>query len=306
MNSYLKGILCCLIATLSWGGMFPVMTAALIHLDPFNFTTLRYGIAGVAFALLLFWREGVGAFSLKAQRYVLAWLFGTLGFAGFGFLVFWGQQLAGPSGALSASIMMATMPMLGLLSVWVLKHIRPRKSTFGFILLSFLGVLLVITKGDLIAVLDSPGDLIADLLIIIGALCWVLYTIGGSYFPHWSAVRYTTITTLLGMLSIVGVDGVLIATGVVASPNIAQVSAVIPHLLYMALVAGMVAVLCWNVGNKIIIATNGVLFMDVVPITAFVVSALSGVVPSWAQIIGAGITASALVLNNLNQRRFAR
>ncbi|WP_269975583.1 hypothetical protein [Dickeya lacustris] len=45
----------------------------------------------------------------------------TLGFAGFGFLVFLGQHLAGPSGALTASIMMATMPMLGLLTIWALK-----------------------------------------------------------------------------------------------------------------------------------------------------------------------------------------
>lgn len=73
----------------------------------------------------------------------------------------------------------------------------------------------------------------------------------------------------------------------------------------MALVAGLVAVLCWNVGNRIITPTNGVLFMDVVPITAFIVSALNGVVPTNMQITGAVITAMALVLNNLNQRKLA-
>ncbi|MBJ3143738.1 EamA family transporter, partial [Salmonella enterica subsp. enterica serovar Derby] len=56
MNSYLKGLLCCLLATVSWGGMFPVMTHALTYIDPFNFTTFRYGIAGIAFALLLLFR----------------------------------------------------------------------------------------------------------------------------------------------------------------------------------------------------------------------------------------------------------
>ncbi|EDF4792479.1 hypothetical protein JKH05_001658 [Salmonella enterica] len=59
------------------------------------------------------------------------------------------------------------------------------------------------------------------------------------------------------------------------------------------------------VGNRIITPTNGVLFMDVVPITAFIVSALNGVVPTNMQIIGAVITAMALVLNNLNQRKLA-
>lgn len=80
------------------GGMFPVMTHALTYIDPFNFTTFRYGIAGIAFALLLLFREGQNSFRLKGERWGLAWLFGTLGFAGFGFLVFLGQSLAGPGG----------------------------------------------------------------------------------------------------------------------------------------------------------------------------------------------------------------
>ena len=306
MNAYIKGLLCCLLATVSWGVMFPVMTHALTRIDPFNFTTLRYGIAGIAFALLLLFREGRPAFQLKDERWVLAWLFGTLGFAGFGFLVFLGQHLAGPGGALTASIMMATMPMLGLLTIWALKNVRPQVSTFGFILLSFSGVVLVITDGNVSAVLHSPASLTANLLLIAGALCWVLYTIGGSYFPGWSPLRYTTLTTLLGMTSVVAIDLLLMGTGLITVPDAAAVTTVIPHLLYMALIAGLMAVLCWNIGNRIITPTNGVLFMDVVPITAFIVSALNGVVPTHVQIAGAVLTATALVLNNLSQRKMAR
>lgn len=305
MNSYLKGLLCCLLATVSWGGMFPVMTHALTYIDPFNFTTFRYGIAGIAFALLLLFREGQNSFRLKGERWGLAWLFGTLGFAGFGFLVFLGQSLAGPGGALTASIMMATMPMLGLLTIWALKKVRPHASTMSFILLSFSGVVLVITNGDVFAVLNSPISLAANLLLIAGALCWVLYTIGGSYFPGWSPLRYTTMTTLLGMISVVLIDLFLVGAGAISVPSAASIITIVPHLLYMALVAGLVAVLCWNVGNRIITPTNGVLFMDVVPITAFIVSALNGVVPTNMQITGAVITAMALVLNNLNQRKLA-
>ncbi|EGX9285408.1 DMT family transporter [Salmonella enterica] len=305
MNSYLKGLLCCLLATVSWGGMFPVMTHALTYIDPFNFTTFRYGIAGIAFALLLLFREGQNSFQLKGERWGLAWLFGTLGFAGFGFLVFLGQSLAGPGGALTASIMMATMPMLGLLTIWALKKVRPHASTMSFILLSFSGVVLVITNGDVFAVLNSPISLAANLLLIAGALCWVLYTIGGSYFPGWSPLRYTTMTTLLGMISVVLIDLFLVGSGAISVPSAASIITIVPHLLYMALVAGLVAVLCWNVGNRIITPTNGVLFMDVVPITAFIVSALNGVVPTNMQITGAVITAMALVLNNLNQRKLA-
>ncbi len=143
-------------------------------------------------------------------------------------------------------------------------------------------------------------------MLIAGALCWVLYTIGGSYFPDWSPLRYTTLTTLLGMISVAATDLLLLATGIIAVPDIATITSVIPHLLYMALVAGLMAVLCWNIGNRIVTPTNGVLFMDVVPVTAFIVSALNGVVPTQVQIAGAAITATALVLNNLSQRKLTR
>lgn len=122
----------------------------------------------------------------------------------------------------------------------------------SFILLSFSGVVLVITNGDVFAVLNSPISLAANLLLIAGALCWVLYTIGGSYFPGWSPLRYTTMTTLLGMISVVLIDLFLVGSGAISVPSAASIITIVPHLFYMALVAGLVAVLCWNVGNRII------------------------------------------------------
>jgi drug/metabolite transporter (DMT)-like permease len=302
-NKHLIGIFYCLVATVSWGGMFPVMTDALHFMDPFTFTALRYSIAVVAFSALLFLREGASAFSLLGERWGLAWLFGSAGFAGFGFLVFLGQQMIGSSGALTASIMMATMPMLGLLVVWGLRKTRPSLFSFGFILLSFCGVVLVITQGDLKAVLVEPSNYFANVPLILGALCWVLYTVGATFFPEWSPYRYTTLTTLLGLTTVFAVDVALVVFGVVPSPTFPAVLAVTPHLVYMALVAGFAGVLCWNMGNKILTPLNGVLFMDVVPMTAFVLSAMNGVVPSDMQVFGACITATALLLNNLYQRR---
>jgi hypothetical protein len=70
----------------------------------------------------------------------------------------------------------------------------------------------------------------------------------------------------------------------------------------MAFPAGFVAVLSWNIGNKILTPLNGMLFMNVVPLTSFVISALQGLVPSTVQILGAGLTGLALIGNNLALR----
>lgn len=303
MNKYLTGIFCCLVATISWGAMFPIMTDALRYMDPFTFTAFRYAIAAVAFSALLLCLEGSSAFSLRGERWGLAWLLGSAGFAGFGFLVFLGQKMIGSTGALTASIMMATMPMLALLVIWSLRKMRPPLFSFGFILLSFCGVVLVITSGDLSAVINEPSNYFANVPLILGALCWVFYTVGATYFPKWSPYKYTTLTTLLGLTTVFAVTMLLVLFGVIPPPTTKAVLDVGPHLIYMALIAGFVGVLCWNIGNKILTPLNGVLFMDVVPITAFVLSAMNGVVPSNKQVLGAGITAVALVMNNLYQRR---
>ena len=69
----LRGAIYCLIATTSWGAMFPVMTGALVRIDPFTFTSLRYLIAGAAFLAVLIFKEGWSAVHFKRERMLAAW-----------------------------------------------------------------------------------------------------------------------------------------------------------------------------------------------------------------------------------------
>jgi len=110
-------------------------------------------------------------------------------------------------------------------------------------------------------------------------------------------------TTLLGLVSMYAINVVLIELRYIPVPSSGQAWTIMPQFLYMSLVAGAIAVLSWNMGNKIITPVNGVLFMNVVPVAAFAVSALSGIVPTPVQLAGAAITVAALVMNNLYQRQ---
>ncbi|GAA2137641.1 DMT family transporter [Kitasatospora kazusensis] len=302
-SKYSRGVLLCVIAAASWGGMFPVMTGALKHIDPFTFTCIRYTIAGLCFLPLLLALEGRSSLRLKGERVWLAWFLGTSGFAGFQFLVFLGQKLVGKDGALIASIMMVLQPLLGFLANWVVRKVAPPKGALVFIAMSLVGVLFVITNGHVGILIQRPQQYGADGLIVLGALCWVIYTMGGSFFPHWSPVKYTTVTTGLGLTSAYAITAILLGTGLIAMPTGDAVVTVIPHLAYMGLAAGFCGVLFWNLGNKAIGPLNGVLFMDVVPITAFSITAIGGHKPGVMQIVGALISAVALVLNNMYLRR---
>lgn len=301
---YSKGAFLCLTAALSWGAMFPVMGHVLRYVDPFLFAGLRYGLAGIAFVWLLVAREGRGALSLKGERVFLAWSFGTAGFAGFGFLAFVGQQLAGPDGVLTAAIIMAMQPLLSLLVVGLFRRIAPPAYSFLFMVVSFAGIVLVITKGDW-TFTHGMQHYGANVLILLGALCWVLYTVGATFFPTWSPVRYTTLSTLLGVASVAAITAVLYATKLVPIPTSGAMVEIIPDLAYMSGVAGFIGLLAWNSGTKILAPINAMLFINVVPLTAFVISALQGNVPTTVQIAGACLTAAALIGNNVYSRHRA-
>ena len=300
-NRFFLGVFLCLGAVLSWGGMFPVMGSALRTMNPFLFTGIRYTTAGLMFIAFLCWREGFGALRLEGRALAL-WVLGSLGFAGFGFLVFFGQKLAGPSGALSASVMMALMPMLSILINWLLRGIRPLRWSPLFVAMSFTGVLFVVTKGQFRALLLLQEHVVADLLILLGAACWVIYTIGAIWFPTWSAVRYTALTTALGVPTIWAVNVALAFTGNNPMVSGDAIVSLLPHIAYMVVVAGFIGVLFWNAGNKIVTPINGVLFMDVVPMTTFAISALRGYRFNAAELFGVSLTVSALVFNNVYQR----
>lgn len=304
-SRYAQGVLYCLVATVSFGLMFPVMASALTHIDPFTFTSLRYVIAAGAALVLLRFKEGPAALSSKGESVVLAWVLGSIGFAGFGFLAFLGQQLAGPDGALTASIMAATQPLLGVLINSAMRRVLPPSCTLLLVILSFAGVGLVITNGDVGGLLGEPQNYWANGLIVLGMICWLFYTFGAARFTTWSPLKYTTMTMILSLPTIVSVNLMLAEAHLIALPRPADLAFIVPHVLYMSLVASLVGVLCWNIGNSILTPLNGVLFMDVVPITAFIVSAIAGVMASRIQVIGACVAGSALILNNLYLRYHA-
>jgi drug/metabolite transporter (DMT)-like permease len=300
-NRYVWGVICCLTAVLSWGGMFPIMGSALTVVNPFVFTALRYTVAAALFLGLLYYVEGKKAFRLE-QRTLTLWLLGSLGFAGFGFFVFLGQKMAGPSGAVSASVMMALMPLLSVLINWLCRGIKPLKYSLCFVLMSFAGVLCVVTRGDFASLLFLEEHVVADLLMLLGAMCWVIYTIGASAFPGWSALRYTALTTAMGVTTIWAVNLTLGLLGCNEAPSVSTVIAIVPQLAYMVLIAGFVGVLAWNSGNKIVTPLNGVLFMDIVPLTTIVIAALQGYVFNSMECFGAALTIAALIFNNIYQR----
>ncbi|MFE9693080.1 DMT family transporter [Micromonospora sp. NPDC005806] len=284
-----------LFAVLSWGVMFPVLASALTRVDALNLTTARYVLATAVLLALLLAREGLAALRADGRGGEVA-LLGVVGFAGFNVLTNLALGHAAPQ---QIALFVATTPLVTQLVRWARDGVRPRPALLGLSLVALVGVGLVITRGRP----DGLGQFGVGGLLMIGAvLSWAIYTHGASRFPEHSALRYTTLTAVAGTLAMLAASAVADLTGLQHAPAVAALVAVAPQLAYAVLVAAVLAVLAWNTGVRRLGAADAALFMNLVPMTTFVVQILRGYRPGEVELVGAALTIAALVAANLATR----
>lgn len=299
-DNMIKGVILVLIATIAWGAQFPIGKEALYALDGFYLTVIRYGTASLIFLAILWFIEGKSSFKLEGNG-LKVFFFGSMGFAGFSIFAFVGLSSSTPE---HAAIILALMPFITVIINMLLKKNNPNTMTLVYILIALIGVAMVITKGD-INTLTEKGSIFSDMLILTGTTCWVIYTMGAASVQGWSPLRYTALSASLGTITILVATYIATQIGYITTPSLNTVLSVGPEMLYLILIAGVVAVISWNTGIKILGALNGILFVNLVPVTAFTIGIFQGHRFTMIEITGALITIGALIANNLNARRIA-
>jgi len=286
-----------LVAGVVWGGMFPVAASALPALDAFYLTAIRYSVTALLFLTILIGVEGVPSLRLEG-RGTLAAMLGATGFAGFGLFSFVGLGFTRPE---HGAIVMALQPLIAVLINWGKSRVRPSAVTLAAVATAFFGVLLVITGGRIGGLLSNGGAR-GDFLILLGAVSWVVYTMGATSFPTWSPLRYTTLTCALSVPAILAATLAATFVGYSHVPTAATLANLGAQFAYIIALASVVAVLAWNAGIRALGASNGVLFINVVPVTALVIGSAQGHDLGAGEIIGAGLVIGALFANSLFAR----
>lgn len=294
------GTLLLIIASASWGAMFPVSAEIFKVISPFYFTLLRYLPVVAILAIILYFKEGPQAFKTEGHT-VMIWFFGTMGFTVYNLLIFIGQDQLGDPGILIASIMEAAVPIISVIVMWGYYRSRPSNFTLFTVLVAFVGVLFVVTNGDFSTLLGG-GRLLPLFLLFLAALGWALYTIGGSRLPKWSVLRYSTLSIIYGMMTTVIV--VLIGTfmGKIPVPTVPQIFSVKYELLFMIFLPGLFALLGWNKGVQILTPINAALFINFAPITTIIIRMIQGHTIQSFEILGVVIVCSMITANNMYNR----
>ena len=296
-----SGVALALAAVLLWGVQFPVAKAAFAAVDPFHVSAIRYGVATLLLSAFVLWRNGMGAF----RYYGRAWpasVLGLVGMTGSPMLVFAGLGLTRPE---HAAIIVSLQPSMTAIADWWLRGRRPARFTLGCIAAAFAGVVLVVTKGD-VAVALGRGELLGDALVLAGAACWVVYTMGTESFRGWSSLKFTLLTLIPGSIGLVVATAVLVQLGLARVPGWAALGSVGPELAFLALGGVLVSMICWNAGTRRIGVLNAMLMLNLMPVVVFAIRFAQGQRFEAIELVGAGLVIGALAANNLYLRRKAR
>lgn len=181
------------------------------------------------------------------------------------FLSMIGNQLANYYGlrtitASEAGIIMGSTPVLTvLLSSLFFREPLTRRRTVGC-LLSFIGVVLVVARPPQVQAVASWRG---DLLVCLGVLSWVLYTLfARSILKNHSSLALTMATFSIGTLLVVPL-AILETEPLQAVPPSAWGA-----LAYLILFASVIAFFAWNIGLQAVGPTRASIFSNLIPVTA--------------------------------------
>jgi drug/metabolite transporter (DMT)-like permease len=300
-SEFARGAAAVLLTVVLWGVQFPVAKSAFAAVDPYHVTAIRYGLGAVLLMPLFAAQEGRSALHYYGKFWP-ATLFGAIGMCASPMLVFVGVSLSRPE---HAAVIVALQPSMTALADWALRGRRPAKFTLGCIVAAFLGVVMVVTKGDPSTMFEK-GELAGDILTLLGAACWVVYTMSNESFKGWSALRFTTLTIVPGTIGCLLVTAAAIYAGRAHVPALAELGSIGWQLAYLTIGGIVVSMLCWNFGLQRIGALNTMLLMNFVPVVTFAVRLAQGHRFLPIELVGALLVIGALVANNVYLRHVSR
>jgi drug/metabolite transporter (DMT)-like permease len=279
-----------LVVMVFWAGNFIVVKGAIGILPPVGFTFLRYCIASVTLLTLLRWREG--AIRLPRGDVVPILLLGVIGFGCYQIL--WPVALQTiPAG--DSALLIAATPVMTALLAMATGADSPNAVKVAGAFISLAGVALVIAAGQGLALGVS---LVGDLLTLLAAGCWAVYTVLGSNMLRRHSPLVTTAWAVLAGTLFIAPVGIaqLVTDGVSGGLSNLGLPVFFAILYSGTLAAGFANVIVFH-GVKLLGPTRvTALQFLVTPLAVAFAVVLLGETIGWVQVVGGVIILAGVAL----------
>jgi len=253
------------LTTLFWAGNF--VLARMFHLDipPVTMAALRWILAWLLIAPFVI-PKIIAQWPTICQHYKILLALSIIGVTSFNTLIYCGLQF---TTATNGTLLQSAIPiMILILSATVLKEQISKRQWSG-VAVSTLGVLMLISKGNLTNLLGLQiND--GDLWILTAVLCWAVYSILLRWRPQ-TIDGFTLFGITVSITVIVLIPLALLEQQ--TAPAITWSLSSVGTITYMALFPSILAYLFWNRGIAELGAAKAGLFIHLMPLYGILLAA---------------------------------
>ncbi|ANY17822.1 DMT family transporter [Bordetella pseudohinzii] len=276
-----------LAAILLWAGNVMVSKLSARSIDPLAITFWRLALAVAVMSLFVAgpaWRNRA---AIRPQLHRLA----CLGFLSMVLFQCLSYEAAHSTSATNMAIMTSLVPLLTmLLSVWILRE-PPTLGMLAGGLLSFLGLVYLISGGDPASLL-AGGAHIGDILMLIASLAYALYGVllkrWQAGLPAWQSNYIQGIASLIMM-------GLL--TLRLPPEAVLPTRASLPLIAYAGLCASVLLPVLWMHGVKLLGPNRCAMYMNFLPVfTAAIAVGFFGETLHGHHLIGGGAALAGVLM----------
>ncbi|MBU3549412.1 MULTISPECIES: DMT family transporter [unclassified Polynucleobacter] len=288
-----------LIATALWAGNAIAGRVLVGSISPITLSAVRWGLAALLL-LPLGWRVLMPGSALwqNKKRFLLLGLFGV---GSYNVLLYLALQT---STAINVTLIGASMPIWMLFIGAVFYQVKPSILQMIGAVVSLLGVGIVLTRGDLAALL-SMQLVVGDLLIMLATILWAFYSWmlsrpGSSSERQWPWAEFLMAQVTVGLLWTGFFDGFEIAAGhAFLDLNWWTASLIV----FVAIGPSLIAYRCWGLGVNGAGPTVAAFFANFIPLfTALLSAAILGEPPQLFHGLAFGLIVAGIVISSKKEK----
>ena len=288
-----------LTATALWAGNAIAGRVLVGSISPITLSAVRWGLAALLL-LPLGWRVFMPGSALwqNKKRFLLLGLFGV---GSYNVLLYLALQT---STAINVTLIGASMPIWMLFIGAVFYQVKPSILQMIGAVVSLLGVGIVLTRGDLSALL-SMQMVVGDLLIMLATILWAFYSWmlsrpGTSTERQWPWAEFLMAQVTVGLLWTGFFDGFEIAAGhAFLDLNWWTASLIV----FVAIGPSLIAYRCWGLGVNGAGPTVAAFFANFIPLfTALLSAAILGEPPQLFHGLAFGLIVAGIVISSKKEK----
>lgn len=275
-----------LLAIFIWAGNTVINKLAVGAIFPAEIGFYRWLLAGLLFTpfmlkpVIKHWPE------VRPNLWRIA-ILGVLGMAVYQSLAYFAASL---TSATNMGIILSLMPLMSLAMAIAALGQRLTAGALVGAVLSFAGVLVVVSSGSLAALLQHGVNL-GDTMMLVATLAYAIYS---TLLKKWQLRLPPLVLLYLQVLVAV----VVLLPLFLASPKVGPTLQNIPLVLYACLLASMLAPLAWMQAVARLGPSRTTLFFNLLPlITALIAAVVLHEQLAWFHLVGGLLTLGGVILS---------